>query len=106
VTAGEEVVMLRSRIAAAALAATAALAPALAEPQSTVDTLKGAVQQIAALDLNTASLSQLASLPGVGDALAKKIVEARPFKQANELVSKNVLTQQAFDAIKDMVVVK
>jgi DNA uptake protein ComE-like DNA-binding protein len=64
--------------------------------------LKQAVKQ---LDLNTASEADLGKLPGLGTDAAKKIVAGRPFKTTDELVSKKILTQQAFDRIKDLVAV-
>jgi competence ComEA-like helix-hairpin-helix protein len=38
-----------------------------------------------ALDANHASVAELASLPGVGPALAKRIVEARPFATVEDV---------------------
>lgn len=39
----------------------------------------------APLDLNTATVEQLDGLPGIGPALAKRIIEARPFATVDEL---------------------
>lgn len=40
----------------------------------------------APIDLNTASEAQLQGLPGIGPALAKRIVEARPYTTVDDLV--------------------
>lgn len=58
------------------------------------------------LDLNSASLDQLKALPGVGEQYAKKIVDGRPFKQVDELMSKNVVPKSVYDQIKNLVAIK
>ena len=37
------------------------------------------------LDVNTATQEQLEKLPGIGETLAKRIIEARPFKSPDDL---------------------
>jgi len=56
------------------------------------------------LDLNSATKEELATLPGVGDATAQKIIDGRPYRAKNELVSKSVVTQSQYDQIKDQVI--
>ena len=58
------------------------------------------------LDLNSASLDQLKALPGVGDQYAKKILDGRPFKKVDELLSKKIAPQSVYDQIKNLVAVK
>lgn len=60
----------------------------------------------AEVDLNTGAEADLAALPGVGAATAKKIVAARPFAKVEDLVSKKLLTQAAFDKVKASLVIK
>jgi len=59
----------------------------------------------ATVDLNTASRSQLASLPGLTDADADKIIANRPYGAKEGLLRKKVLGQQKYDAIQDYVYV-
>ena len=58
------------------------------------------------LDLNKASKDDLMALPGVNDALADRIMAARPYKSADELVSRKIVTSAQYDRIKDRVIVK
>ncbi len=58
------------------------------------------------LDLNTASEADLKTIPGIGDAHAKKIVQNRPYKRKDELVQKKVVPQATYDKIKDHVIAK
>ena len=37
------------------------------------------------LDVNSASLTELENVPGIGPSIAERIIEARPFKSADDL---------------------
>ena len=53
------------------------------------------------VDINSASVETLQTLPGIGEVSAKKIIEGRPYKHTDELVLKKILPQVTFDQIKD-----
>ncbi len=53
-----------------------------------------------AVDINHASAAQLALLPGVKIATAKRIVNGRPYANAAELVGRGLLTQTEYDRLQ------
>jgi competence protein ComEA len=58
------------------------------------------------MDINTASAEELQTLPGIGEAYSKKIVENRPYKRKDELVKKNIVPQATYDKVKEQIIAK
>ncbi len=56
------------------------------------------------VDLNSATRSELMTLPGVGKTEAERIIANRPYLVKTDLVSKNVLAVGPFLSIKRFVV--
>ena len=52
------------------------------------------------LDLNTAAVSQLQGLPGVGPALASRIIAGRPFARVDELVEVRGIGPHTLDRVR------
>jgi competence protein ComEA len=60
----------------------------------------------AMIDINTASPDQLKTLPGIGDATAKKIVDGRPYANKTQLVQRKIVNQATYAKIKDQIVAR
>lgn len=58
------------------------------------------------IDINAASEQQLKSLPGIGDAYAKKIIAGRPYAKKDQLKSKNIIPAATYDKIQDKIVAR
>jgi competence protein ComEA len=92
--------ILAMTIATPVLAQPAASPAAPAKASMTADAPK-----TAAVDLNTATSAELKALPGMTEADAAKIIQARPYRDVNELVSKKIVPETEFARIKDRVTV-
>ena len=94
--------------AKAAEPAKPAAAPAAkaAEPAKKAEPAKPAAAAGKKIDLNTATAAELDTLPQIGEARAKAIIEARAkgkFKNWDDFVKRNVVPSNAESAIKDLV---
>ncbi|MCJ7805613.1 helix-hairpin-helix domain-containing protein [Patescibacteria group bacterium] len=62
-----------------------------------------AVQGSGLININTAGLSDLDTLPGIGPVYGQNIIEHRPYSNIEELVSKGALKEFVFEKIKDKI---
>lgn len=62
-------------------------------------------QSMKQIDINSASEEELVAV-GIEKAAAKKIVEARPYRNKTELVSRQLLTRAQYDKLKDSLIAK
>ena len=53
------------------------------------------------ININSATQSELESLPGIGPVYAEKIINGRPYQSIEELKSKKVIGESLYNKIKD-----
>jgi len=57
------------------------------------------------ININTASLSELDTLSGVGPATAQKIVDGRPYGKPEDLIEKKIVGNSVWEKIKEKVAI-
>lgn len=55
------------------------------------------------ININTASTTDLDSLPGIGTVTSQKIIDGRPYAQIEDLLVKKIIGKSTFDKIKDKI---
>ncbi len=77
---------------------------------NSLQSFKTKAKDEAVININTASLEELKTLPGVGDTIAKRIIEYRKshggFKDVNELLNVKGIGQKRFQKIKEKITVR
>jgi len=90
------------------LASLPAIAQSTATPAPAAKPTQSVSQKIAAskdlLDINTATAAQLKALPGMGDEYVRRIIAGRPYTAKNQLTTRGILPQAAYEAIKDQII--
>jgi DNA uptake protein ComE-like DNA-binding protein len=57
------------------------------------------------VDINTAPEAEIAAI-GIDKPVAKKIVEGRPYRNKRDLLTRQLLTKEQYEKVKDLVVAK
>lgn len=57
------------------------------------------------VDINSASEEELVAT-GIEKAIVKKIIEARPYRNKSELVSRQLMTRAQYDKLKDSLIAR
>lgn len=102
--------ILRNSFLAATLTASLCLAAAhsIAQSAPAAKPAQSISEKIAAsknlLDINTATAAQLKALPGMGDQYVQRIIAGRPYTAKNQLTTRGILPQSAYEKIKNQII--
>ena len=58
------------------------------------------------VDINSASRDELIKIPGIGEAIADKIIKGRPWKQKSDLVAKGVANKAQYEKMRSHIIAK
>jgi competence protein ComEA len=67
---------------------------------------KNAISPDNPVDINSASRAQLKQLPGIDDAVAKKIIAGRPYLSKAHLVTHHIISGTHYAQIKDLIIAR
>ena len=75
-------------------------------PAAKADAPKATEAKKELMDINSASETELATLPKIGEARSKAIVKGRPYGGKDDLLKKKIIPKDAYEAVKDLVIAK
>jgi competence protein ComEA len=99
----------RSAASACSVTQTAAEPPPISTAPARADkapAVAGERGQAARINLNTATLAELDTLPGVGEATAEKIIAGRPYASVEDLLRVDGIAEAKLAKLRDLVTVE
>jgi DNA uptake protein ComE-like DNA-binding protein len=82
-----------------------AATPAKSKPQAAIS-MSASTPQTSLIDINSATLTDLRSLPGIGTVKAREIVAGRPYASVDDLKTRKILPKATYDKIRDRISAK
>jgi DNA uptake protein ComE-like DNA-binding protein len=74
---------------------------AAADAKAAIQGVKDGLKKPGSVNINIASEAELASLPGMNDLYVRKVIENRPYRSTDELVSRHIISKPEYDRISD-----
>jgi DNA uptake protein ComE-like DNA-binding protein len=74
------------------------------DTKAVVEGVKEGMRSDKAININKASREDLLTLPGITEHDADRIIAARPFDDAHDLVNRHIVSQTEYDKINDRVI--
>jgi hypothetical protein len=74
------------------------------DTKAVVEGVKEGMSRDKAVNINKASREDLLALPGITEHEADRIIAARPFDDAHDLVNRHIVSQTEYDKISDRVI--
>lgn len=74
------------------------------DTKAVVEGVKEGMRSDKAININKASREDLLTLPGITEHEADRIIAARPFDDAHDLVSRHIVSEVEYDKISDRVI--
>jgi DNA uptake protein ComE-like DNA-binding protein len=73
------------------------------DAKAVVDGVRDGLKTKGAININTASQADLETLPGVDGARARGIIDGRPYKDANDLLRRRIISKDEYDRIANQI---
>lgn len=58
------------------------------------------------VDINTATAEEIKAVPGIGEALADKIIAGRPYANKRQLKSRKIVPANIYEQVKNLIIAK
>lgn len=71
----------------------------------TTSNVASAIEQSTLININSASVEELDTLPGIGAVTSQKIIQNRPYSSIEDLLNKKVVKKNVYEQIKGLIII-
>ncbi|WP_296655924.1 helix-hairpin-helix domain-containing protein [Rhodoferax sp.] len=86
--------------------AAASSAPPVSKNSNQKEAKPVTAAKVRLVDINSAGINELKTLPGVTDAVAQTIIAGRPFGSKAQLTTRGILGREVYEDIKTLVIAR